>query len=360
MTHRRGSDPIVADNTEEEDNLEDMDLARLTELVGQMAQIQIANGQPAPQQPREEGLLEVIKRASTGISEFKKNNLTNFLACVQMHYDATAIAHRAQILRIAQQKVTGSTQIETSAYVTFDQFKTDMLAHFKPAKSHVQLEVELATLTRKKDESIDQLAKRALVIKVDYELAYRSELQALGADLDAIRLIEVERKSINSFRNAIPQEILLLMGPAKTHLNDEINSATAAEANLAVRKRNASFASSDPAPHTSRDKVHGDKNIVLRSESFKKKDSDDKTEPFCYVCKKKNHLAPDCYFKKPSEEVKAPEAPIAHAKSSKKSSSKISSSKASSKNESSAGTSVDGSTVSARTLKARNMHRSTQ
>lgn len=183
------------------------DLNKLTDLVARLAQMQLDNQpqQQAAPVARPETLVDVMKRAGAGIIEFKKTNITNFLSSVEMHYEASPAEHRPQVVKIAQQKVVGCVLIETSVYNTFEAFKADLVANFKPAKSHTQLEVELATLTKKKEESIDQLAKRAMAIKVDYELAYKSELIALGADLDAVRLIEVERKAITSFRNAIPQ-----------------------------------------------------------------------------------------------------------------------------------------------------------
>lgn len=148
-----------------------VEMEKLAELVAQLAQAKLdaANRAPLPQAPpppRVETLCDVIKRASSGIIEFKRTNLTNFLASVEMHYDATGAAHRPQVIKIAQQKVTGSTLIETSDYQTFAAFRTDVLANFKPAKPYGQLEYELSTLTRKKDETIDSLAKRALSIKV--------------------------------------------------------------------------------------------------------------------------------------------------------------------------------------------------
>lgn len=201
-------------------------------------------------------------------------------------------------------------------------------------------------MTKKKDESIDALAKRALSIKVNYELAYKSELIALGADLDAVRLIEVERKSINFFRNAIPQGILILM---KEKLNEEINSALAAEANHKQRIRNASFAGESSSGDNSK-KKGGDKTAASSSDKSTKKSAPNPEwveTATCHKCGKKGHLASVCRSGNKTSEDKAPEAPVAHTKSSKKD-------KSETKNENGAGTSSE-STVSARTLKAKSM-----
>lgn len=177
----------------------------------------------------------------------------------------------------------------------------------------------------------------------------------LGADLDAVRLIEVENKAINSFRNAIPDDVLVLMGAPKEKLNDEINAAMSAEANHKLRKRNATFSRGEAGPSGESNKPkNGDKNAKFsKSKNFQKK-PDEKGNgfvPVCYNCNKKGHLAPDCRAEKRSPPNKTPEASVSHAKSSK------SETKTNSKNSSGAETSKDGSIVSARTLKAKSMHR---
>lgn len=81
---------------------------------------------------------------------------------------------------MAQQKVVGSLLVETTAYATLNAFKADIVGQFKPTKSHGQLESELATLSLKPAETVETLAQRVVKIKVEYEIAYRAELLALG------------------------------------------------------------------------------------------------------------------------------------------------------------------------------------
>lgn len=143
---RESSDRILTDDSEDED-YKTSEMADLQNIVTQMAQMSIelqrnqqllqqqvlvngADSQAPPQ--RQEGLLDVMKRASSGIIEFKKINLTNFLASVERHYDATVdVALKPHVLKIAQEKVIGSVQIETATYATFQAFKADMMANFK-------------------------------------------------------------------------------------------------------------------------------------------------------------------------------------------------------------------------------------
>lgn len=217
-------------------------MADIEGLIERLANLEIRRGeneiQRLQQQQRQESLADVLKRASMGILKFDKTKTTNFLNSVELHYDATAVAHRPEILKVAQQKVVGSFLVETTAYATFAAFKADIVGQFKPTKSHGQLESEMSTLALKPAETVELLAQRVVQIKVEYEIAYRAELLALGAVLDAVRLQEVERKALNAFRNALPLKILTLMGGTKTNLNEEINSAMAAAANQEQRDRN--------------------------------------------------------------------------------------------------------------------------
>lgn len=350
------------EDTEDEEESEAGKMDEIKEILKQLAEMQLQQQQRGfdgaggglQGRPRQESLGDVLRRASSGILEFKKNNITNFLNSVQTHYDATETAvHKLQVLRVAQQKVVGSALIENTEYETFDRFKSDVIANFKPTKSFTQLEVEMATLFKGKAETVDQLAKRALNLKVDYELAYKSELISMNSDLDAVRLIEVERKAVNSFRNAMPQGILVLMGAPKDTLNAEINSATAAEANQLQRQRNVAFANDGAG--TSKDskanKASPDKSTGFRKNPVNKEKSErspktgkEKKDVTCHKCQKKGHYANECRSSAPPVDDKPPVS-VAHARSSSKDEPKE---KKNSKNEAGADASV-----SARSLKAR-------
>lgn len=278
----------------------------LEDIVRQLANLQVQRNDPRPG--------DVLRTVSNIILKFEKTNTSNFLESVEL---ALGIANndeqRRTVLKFAKQRVKGSAAIENRTYENFADFKSDVLSIFKPKRSVTEVESLIARLSQTQKESVDDFSKRTFELKSEYEQASRAERAAVNANLDDVRLAEMEKKMSSAFINGLKENVLKFISQRPASLAEAVTVAMEAESVSALRYQNRKLEQAkEPNSRDYNQKFNRDKSRRDNNRNFDRKnrgnDQGDRRypnthndnrkrpqgPPKCYECGSEDHLKPDC------------------------------------------------------------------
>lgn len=274
-------------------------MATIEDLIRQLAQMQLANQH---QQRPNQTTGEVLKICANVIIKFNKNNLNNFLESVEMALSLIPDeAANLTVLKYAKQRVEGSVAISSKEYATFEAFKADVLSTFKPKRTVTEIESMISRLMQKPDETVDQFGKRVSELKYDYELASQAERSAVNANLDAVRLAEMEAKVSRAFLNGLKDHIIKFVGEKPVTMSAAISTALEAESTSSLRFQNRKLAGNSTSGNSGNGNKKPDQKKFQTSgknsqgtSSKNNKTEGEKKVPKCYNCGKTGHIKPKC------------------------------------------------------------------
>lgn len=179
---------------------------------------------------------KIINYCVKYIVPFKENNVRNFLGsvescCSRFHSNAQICI----VLDYAKTRVTADPVITTKNYVSFDEFKFDILSRFKPQKDVLQTNQAIALLHQGFDETVSQYGTRVLELKNQYEEAVFSKYAEDSVELSSRRLEESEDLCVRYFILGLKSQIRSFMQGVPKNLRLAINEAETGEANLEVQ-----------------------------------------------------------------------------------------------------------------------------
>ena len=139
---------------------------------------------------------KVKSRCRQTIIEFKSNNVRNFLNSVR--------------------------------YANFGDFEKSVLAQFKPAQDHLQLNQEIMLLSQGQDD-LKKYAKKATELSANYSEALYASYRAKELELDPNRVLEAEALVTRHFIIGLKKDIRDFIRTDPTNLAMAISLATSAE-----------------------------------------------------------------------------------------------------------------------------------
>lgn len=194
--------------------------------------------------------------------------------------------------------------IESKTYENFADFKRDVLATFKPKRTVTEIESIISRLTQNDKESVGEYAKRVFVLKVEYEQASQAERAAVNAQLDEVRINEMEKKVSNSFISGLKDHVLRFANGKPAMLSDAVSVALEAESISSIRYQNRKLIESS-GRKTDDSKKFKDKDsgrAVSNKREFSQRRNEYKSEVKtrsdetrkCYECGSLEHIEPNC------------------------------------------------------------------
>lgn len=299
---------VAENNDEEEEEEEELidtnktfnsiltDKTKMEELAKAIAELAGSRG------AKEVSLAETMKAANSIMLKFEKNNLINFLDSVELALSFSEDKHKESVLRLARQKVCGSVAIQSTKYETFEKFKSDVLANFKPKRSVGEIESMLGRLMQRSDESVDEYAKRTFELKFEFEQAVTVERAEVGAILDDVRLKEMEAQVSVSFLNGLKGNVLKFLVEKPKTLSLAVNAALSAENTSNVRFQNKKL---EEQRKVSTSGIQQNTPVVPSSDSSQKKSfskgkpqtsgqQSDISQVKCFACNELGHYASSC------------------------------------------------------------------
>lgn len=264
----------------------------LEDIVRQLADMQVQRNEQSPG--------EVIKNCSNIIIKFDKSNISNFLSSVDMALTMADENNKALVLKYAQQRVNGSALIESKKYEDFNIFKEDVLNVFKPKRTVTEIESAIARLMQEQKESVDDYGKRVFQLKSEYELATRAERAVKKAELDAVRLEEMEAKISTAFINGLKDHVLRFVAKRPATLSEAISSSLEAESTSSLRYQNRKQFEREKDEDKNHSKDNDFKEKPFTGDEINKKNWDkQKNEesvdpPTCYYCDQVGHIKRFC------------------------------------------------------------------
>ena len=172
---------------------------------------------------------KVKSRCRQTIIEFKSNNVRNFLNSVRSAVDAEENnEHKVMVIDYAKTRVGNDITISTTTYANFGDFEKSVLAQFKPAQDHLQLNQEIMLLSQGQDD-LKKYAKKATELSANYSEALYASYRAKELELDPNRVLEAEALVTRHFIIGLKKDIRDFIRTDPTNLAMAISLATSAE-----------------------------------------------------------------------------------------------------------------------------------
>lgn len=253
-------------------------------------------------QPEEKKPGDVFNIASKIFVRFSESNLTNFLESVELALSIfTEEADTLSVLKFAKLRVTGSATIESQTFSTFEEFRTAMLAAFKPKRTVTEIEQKISQLMQDEKESVDSYSKRVFNLKVEYEQASRASRAAIGEKLDKVRIVEMEAKIATAFINGLKSRVITFVTQKPATLTEAVSVSLEAESTCDLRFQNKKNAFPPKRMEDGKGKFYEQKKGAKGAGKghYDKRDSktstsNNRSDVKCHNCGKHGHIRPKC------------------------------------------------------------------